>query len=327
MSRTGVTYTDVSLAAEKLVQQGLPPTIERIRVLLGTGSNTTVSKYLTEWKTQNLKERIEAVPTNKVPSDSINLAVANVWEQLQRDNAAKIEEIEAKANDKIQLAQAEKEQALDELHRMTQDNQDLRVLLKETREQNAELEKQRIALSQALAVVESKLTLVEEARKKMDDYANKTLASIEEKHQQAFSQYEVHLSETNQFYINELSQMKEIAESQRHQHIVEIDHLKTANQKLQVQLQEKDKINIEIMSRVGQLNTQMQNQQGGIADILAGIQQNEKMSVKLKEALSLELTEVVKQEADKQTQQVLSGWQKQLLSQKEANQLAKSKLK
>ncbi len=229
MSRTGVTYADVSLAAEKLVQQSLPPTIERIRVLLGTGSNTTVSKYLTEWKTKNLKERIDAIPANKVPSDSINLAVANVWEQLQRDNAAKIEEIEATANHKIQLAQAEKEQALDELHRMTQDNQDLRVLLKDTREQNAALEKQHIALNQTLAVAESRLDLVEKAKKKFDDYANTTLASIEEKHQQALAQYQTYLSETKQFYLNELSQMKVIAENQRHEHIVEIDYLKSAN--------------------------------------------------------------------------------------------------
>ncbi|MBY0545493.1 MAG: DNA-binding protein [Gammaproteobacteria bacterium] len=326
MSRTGIGYQEVALAAEKLVQQGASPTIERIRVLLGTGSYSTVSKYLTEWKTQHLKQRIDGHQSVGLPSDSINQAVASVWEQLQRDNAAKIEEIEATANDKIQLAQAEKEHALNELHRVMQDDQDLRVLLKNTRAQNAALEKQQIALNQTLAVAESKLDLVEKAKKKFDDYANTTLASIEEKHQQALAQYETHLSETKQFYLNELSQMKEIAENQRHEHIVEIDHLKSANQKLQAQLADKDKSLIEIISRVGQLSTQLQKQQGSFVEILTGIQQNEKAAVKLKQSFSQELTGVIKQEAGKQTQQILSKLQEQL-SDKESTKPAKGKIK
>ncbi|NNM59595.1 MAG: hypothetical protein HKM04_07240 [Legionellales bacterium] len=327
MGRNGIAAEDVIMIAEQLVQKGDVPTIEKVRILLGTGSNSTIAKHLTQWKTLRLKGHYQEIASVYIAPDPVNQAVAKVWQQLQEENQTKLEALETDAAEKIQLAQAEKEQALNELHRMTQDNQDLRVLLKETREQNAELEKQRIALSQSLAVAESKLNLVEEARKKMDDYANTTLASIEEKHQQALAQYETHLSESKQFYTHELSQMKEIAENQRHEHIVEIDHLKTANQKLQAQLQEKDKTNVEIMSRVGQLNIQMQNQQGGIADILAGIQQNEKMSVKLKEELSQELTEIVKQEGDQQTQQVLLEFQRQLVSQKESNQSAKSKVK
>ena len=311
MSRTGIGYQEVALAAEKLVQQGASPTIERIRVLLGTGSYSTVSKYLSEWKTQHLKQRIDGHQGATVPSDSINLAVANVWEQLQRDNAAKIEEIETAANEKIQLAQQEKKQTLDEFHSLMQDNQDLRALVKEMREQNIALEKDRIALNQALAVAESKLGLSEEARQNFTEYADKTLSSVEEKYQQAVIHYDAQLAQTKAFYTDKLSQMKEIAESQRHKHIVEIDHLKTANQKLQAQLTEKDRELINVTSRVGLLGTQLQNQQGGIADILAGIQHNEKVSVELKEALSQEVAEVMKQETDKQTKHILSGLQEQ----------------
>lgn len=43
MSRIGITYDQVELAAEKVLQTGQLPTIEHIRTLLGTGSNSTIS--------------------------------------------------------------------------------------------------------------------------------------------------------------------------------------------------------------------------------------------------------------------------------------------
>jgi hypothetical protein len=46
MSRLGVTYDDIAQSAETLLRKSEEPTIEKVRALLGTGSNTTISKYL-----------------------------------------------------------------------------------------------------------------------------------------------------------------------------------------------------------------------------------------------------------------------------------------
>lgn len=55
MSNMGVTYEEITTVAESIVQAGDTPTIERIRIKLGRGSNTTISKYLGQWKQKRLQ--------------------------------------------------------------------------------------------------------------------------------------------------------------------------------------------------------------------------------------------------------------------------------
>ncbi len=49
--RTNVTYEQIATAAESITANGTNPTIERIRMHLGNrGSNSTISKYLNNWR-------------------------------------------------------------------------------------------------------------------------------------------------------------------------------------------------------------------------------------------------------------------------------------
>ena len=104
MARIGITYEEVELTAEHLLQEGVEPTIERIRFTLGTGSNTTISKYLKEWRSVRLKANPNILPALKTPPDPVNQAVARVWQQLQEENEAKIKEIEADVQNKKRMA-------------------------------------------------------------------------------------------------------------------------------------------------------------------------------------------------------------------------------
>ena len=53
MARPGVTYLDVSnTRPAKLVAAGRTPTIETIRIALGTGSNSTLGTHLRTWKSK-----------------------------------------------------------------------------------------------------------------------------------------------------------------------------------------------------------------------------------------------------------------------------------
>ncbi len=281
---------------------------------------------LTEWKTTRLKADYKDILAHYGAPDLVNQAVAKVWQQLQEENQAKLETLEAKTAEKIQGVLEEKAQLTKENQQLVVDNQDLRRLLQEMREKIAVLERQHIHLNQALAVSESKWKSAEEEKLSFHEYANKTLASIEEKHQRAIADSRVQLEQTKQFYSHELAQMKEITESQRHKHIIEIDHLKSANQKLLAQLIEKDRALNSVTSRVGLLGAQLQNQQGGIADLLTSIQENEKMSVKLKEGLSQEVAEIMKQEIAKQAQKILSELKEQY-THKESRKPVKGKIK
>jgi len=77
MARTGVTFDDVAQAATKLLSTGEPPSVQKIRDLLGTGSNTTIAEHLKRWKLQKRsKEGItlpEEIPKELVP------AIETVW--------------------------------------------------------------------------------------------------------------------------------------------------------------------------------------------------------------------------------------------------------
>lgn len=51
MSRLGITFEEVAEAAFTIHNNGETPTIDKVRAYLGgTGSNTTISKYLNAWR-------------------------------------------------------------------------------------------------------------------------------------------------------------------------------------------------------------------------------------------------------------------------------------
>lgn len=50
MARPGVTYTEIASAAQQIAASGRFPTVEGVRLILGTGSNSTVGQHLRTWK-------------------------------------------------------------------------------------------------------------------------------------------------------------------------------------------------------------------------------------------------------------------------------------
>ena len=50
MSRVGITFEEVATIAENISKNGEMPTIDKVRMALGTGSFTTISKYLNSWR-------------------------------------------------------------------------------------------------------------------------------------------------------------------------------------------------------------------------------------------------------------------------------------
>lgn len=96
-----ITAEDVLFAAEKIQAEGGNPTIEKIRLVLGAGSNTTISKYLKDWR----DSRHAAKPAVSSPPDQVQAAVSAVWEKLQQETLATIETVKAEAMEQVSLAQ------------------------------------------------------------------------------------------------------------------------------------------------------------------------------------------------------------------------------
>src|SRR3990167_5262487 len=80
MARTGITYFEVEKAATKLTGLNKNPTIENIRHDLGTGSSSTIAKYLRQWKDkQNDTQQIAS--KEKITEILVEL-MKGLWERV-----------------------------------------------------------------------------------------------------------------------------------------------------------------------------------------------------------------------------------------------------
>ena len=72
MARIGVTLEDVSDAAARLLLDGRNPTVALVRQYLGTGSNTTISRHLKAWRSNNHKRSknllSDSMPEKLIPT-------------------------------------------------------------------------------------------------------------------------------------------------------------------------------------------------------------------------------------------------------------------
>jgi len=115
MGRIGITYYDVAQAATTIMQQGQQPTIDRIREHLGTGSKTTISTHLKQWKYDNKGDI--ALTRTSLPPDLLAL-VQGLWDGMKQTTQNDIDALNTQhQQEKQQLCQTlEKEQQALELN-------------------------------------------------------------------------------------------------------------------------------------------------------------------------------------------------------------------
>jgi chromosome segregation ATPase len=110
MARTGVYFSDVKKARDKLVAQGRHPSIDAVRAALGdTGSKTTIHKFLRELDVE------ENAPERNV-SDAILTLAKQLGEQLKQEAGVELEAVrdemaELRAAHLVQMAEMEKKLA------------------------------------------------------------------------------------------------------------------------------------------------------------------------------------------------------------------------
>ncbi len=81
MARTGVRYEDVQRAIDTLMAKGDAPSVHKIRETLGTGSFTTISEHLREWR--RLREENRDVPPPQGMPVELQELAETLWTQAQ----------------------------------------------------------------------------------------------------------------------------------------------------------------------------------------------------------------------------------------------------
>ena len=78
MARHGVEYKSVKQAALKLLSKGASPSVQKIRELLGTGSNTTIAEHLKCWRAEHATKKVHHLPES-IPEELIT-TLETLWQ-------------------------------------------------------------------------------------------------------------------------------------------------------------------------------------------------------------------------------------------------------
>ncbi len=224
MSRIGINYSDIEQCAQEIAASGQEPTIERIRVKLKTGSNTTIGTHLRAWKAKqdpNYRLLIET----QMPEELISL-MKGLWERVIYQADTQVTTIKQEVEQEItQLKKALQDLSQDnnrwqQQHLQIKQERDglaiektaLEQLIAENRIEKAAAQAKFDGLMQQLQ--EKQMRLDESHRQNQQAQANLEhyrTASLEQRQQeqQRYEQQQRHLEETIYSLKNEAAELRQ----------------------------------------------------------------------------------------------------------------------
>ncbi len=229
MARTGVTYEEIELQAETLMAKGENPTLEKIRRALGDrGSNSTLSKYINEWRGR----RAKAVPTIHTTinlSDPVNEAVNRVWQQLKEEAEAEIDRAKEEARETIETANKAKAQLELERNQAFHELEIMRGNLSNAKAYNLTLESNLNQTQKELAVTVGRLEEVINRHEEVKAEKEKQLLELAQSKEQNISYLKEQIVSLNLIHQKEINDLRTTMEEHRHQWLVKGDALKVEN--------------------------------------------------------------------------------------------------
>ena len=244
MPRTGISYHEVATVANQLLGEGKNPTIERIRQHIGTGSSTTIARYLREWKAQ--QDTTQRIALQTTLPESLVVLLKGLWERMCQEAEQPISVLQQQTTEQLQtLHQTLKErdhayQTLEQQHHQSQQ------AIKQQRHQQASLEETVTLLEKQLTELkadakhfEQRLTdrtLHIDELKRLNQQVQTNLEHYREtardERLKAIQQYEQQINQLEQTVYRYQKEMSEVAKQSHHyQH--QAEHWQQTHQALQ----------------------------------------------------------------------------------------------
>lgn len=254
MARAGVTYTEVAKAAETLKQQGQDPTIERVRGILGTGSNSTLNKHLKQWKNTHLKEgSISGLP------DDLLRTVKSLHESIQGNAELKIEEVTKELNaviddlrGKLTTAQEQNNELTHNNEQLTQQNEELSNQLEIANKDNLTYQLKHEQLEQDVTRLTAELTEEKERVKQLQAHIEHYQEKTAEDRQQERNQHQLAQQQSQNYIdqltgqVNELTKQISVLRAQEEESSTTASNLEKENIELAQRLNEETNKNEEL---------------------------------------------------------------------------------
>lgn len=209
MARAGVTYQEVVEAATKLVGQGKNPTVEQVRLVLGTGSSTTIANHLRQWRVNQEASVLTALKEN-IPAEMVAM-LKGLWERLVNLSEAKLNVIQHDNQQTIAQLQQEVE-------KYKTNNQRWQNLFNQWRQEKAKLSNDLLTTQQEF------------------EFANKEIVAFratEEGLHRQLQEKQDRIEELNKLHQQTQSNLEHYRESAREQRMLDQQQFESQKQQLQ----------------------------------------------------------------------------------------------
>jgi myosin heavy subunit len=124
MTRPGLNYETVKKTSLTLLSQGIAPSVQKIREVLGTGSNTTIAEHLKNWRDEYAKKAIHHLPAN-MPQELISVFEV-LWQTAMEQAQNQLVEHKQAVDNKYEIAlrmHQDAEKAVADLKQQMAENQ------------------------------------------------------------------------------------------------------------------------------------------------------------------------------------------------------------
>lgn len=255
MGRLGISYEQVTEAADEILAAGSVPTIEKIRFKLGgTGSNSTINRHLNDWKKFRLQSSSQVSNHAELP-DTLQRSIAETWEKIRNESQGENERIRKEADELITAAEQRKEMAESRMQILEETFEKIKIennhLQADLKIKKEELEKER----KQVTIFTERAYQYEVKLQDLREETEKRIQELERFYQDKVKMLQQTLENQDKRFKEDLNEMKELAESQRHQHITIIEQLKVDKNKV-----EKNYLKTEVelhhcMQKINELDT------------------------------------------------------------------------
>jgi chromosome segregation ATPase len=270
MARTGVSYTEVAEAAMQLTGQGRNPTVEQVRILLGTGSSTTIANHLRQWKANQEASSLISSKEN-IPTELVSV-MKGLWERVNSYSNEKITAIEMNYNQEV----AELRREVD---KYKTNNQRWQKMFNQWQQEKSQLANDKLSLEQALEFTHKE---------------NMSLNAKQDALQQQLQDKQDRVDELNRLHKQAQANLEHYRESAREQRTLDQHQFEQQKQLLQAEVK---MLNEQMVAQRGQ-SLVLQNQYQALMQSHSSLEKiHDQVQLQLEQVKSkLEVSEISKQE-------------------------------
>lgn len=201
MARIGVDYESIKQAAVKLLSQGIAPSVQKIREVLGTGSNTTIAEHLKVWRDEYAKKTTHYLPAN-MPKELISTFEV-LWQTAMDHAQNQLAEYKQAIENDRELTMQKERDAERSMLDIKQKMGDISALLEQT-----------VADKQKLNI---ELAITNERLIKQDEIIIAIKNQHEDRLKRVYEEKDIVITQCNQLQ-NDIKSLQEKISSQAEQH-------------------------------------------------------------------------------------------------------------